>query len=332
MEFGIFAPTFAGGDADVRILNRPFYKAIDWPSERNAILEAERLGFDSYWVCDHLSVGEGGSIFENWTTVTSYLNITRRIRVGPMMLCNSFRYPSIVARMAATLDIISGGRLELGIGAGWFRLECEEYGITFPDAKTRVEALREGITIIRKLWQEKRVTFEGKYYRVKDATCYPRPIQEPYPPIVIGGGTKPMIRLAAELGDAYNWFFSPQDFREKLRILEQFCSEAGRNYKEIKKYWLGHVLIFKDGKRVENMFKSWYEMVKSAKTRYDPWVRDSSYEDFKKNVIVGTPEDCIERVRQYQDIGVDCVICNFVDHPSLEGLRLFANEVMPHFK
>ena len=332
MEFGIFAPPFAGGDYDVRILNRPFYKEVDWNAEKNAVLEAEKAGFRSYWVCDHLSVGDGGSVLENWSTVTTYLNITRNLRVGPLALCNSYRYPSIVAKMAATLDVISGGRLNLAMGAGWLVSEYDQYGVPFPSGKVRVDQLRESIMLIKKLWREQKVTFEGKYYHVKDAVCAPKPIQKPHPPIFIGGGTDSLIRLAAEMADGYNWFFSPENYREKLRKLEKVCSKIGRDHREIKKSWLGHICISKDRDQAEETYNRWFGTIKSAKTRLDPWTRDSTNEQFRANVVVGTPTDCIEKLKRYRDIGVDLVMCTFIDHPSTEGLRLFGSDVIPYFK
>jgi len=331
LEFGFMGHPFAGSRADVRILNCPFYERIDWNTERNAILEAEKLGFGSVWLPDHLSMGEGGTTLENWTTITTFLNLTEKIRAGPLCLSNCFRQPSLVAKMAATLDIVSHGRVNVGFGAGWMPLEHEEYGIPFPNAKTRVEMLREALVVVKSLWEQDKVTFDGKYYKLKDAICSPKPIQKPHPPIWLGGGGKKIMQIAAELCDGYNWFFSPKEYGKKLEMLERLCSDLGRDYRQIRKSWLGHVLISEDRKWIEDTCEKWLRMVKSG-PRVDPWVRDVTMEQFRENVIMGTPEECVEKVEEFKKVGVDILITWFTDYPSMQGARLFAKEVIPEFK
>jgi alkanesulfonate monooxygenase SsuD/methylene tetrahydromethanopterin reductase-like flavin-dependent oxidoreductase (luciferase family) len=331
LEFGFMGHPFAGGHTDVRVLNCPFYEHMDWNTEKSAILEAEKLGFSSIWLPDHLSVGEGGATLENWTTITTYLNLTSKVRAGPLCVSNAFRQPSLVAKIAATLDIISDGRLNVGFGAGWMSSEHSEYGIPFPDSRTRIEMLREALVIVKDLWEKDSVTFDGKYYHLKNAICNPKPVQKPHPPIWIGGGGKKMMKIAAELADGYNWFFSPEAYAEKLGILEKLCSDSGRDFEQIRKSWLGHVLISEDRRWIDDTYEHWFRRVKSE-SRIDPWVRDVSFEEFKNNVIIGTPDECIEKVKHYRDVGVDVLISWFVDYPSMEGARLFSSKVIPKFK
>jgi alkanesulfonate monooxygenase SsuD/methylene tetrahydromethanopterin reductase-like flavin-dependent oxidoreductase (luciferase family) len=325
------AHPFAGGQADVRVLNCPFYERVDWNTEKSAVLEAEKLGFNSVWLPDHLSVGVGGSTLENWTTITTYLNLTKKMRAGPLCISNAFRQPSLLAKMIATLDIISGGRLDVGMGAGWMPLEHEEYGLPFLTARNRVEMLRETILVMFNLWENQRATFQGKYFRLKDATCDPKPVQKPHPPLWIGAGGRRMMKLTAEIADGYNWFFSPKVYEENLRTLQELCSEIGRDYRGIHKSWLGHVLISEDPKWIEDIYARWFKMVKSE-PRIDPWVRDVSFEQFRENVIIGTPQECASRVEEYKKIGVELLVTWFIDYPSMNGARLFARKVIPKFK
>ena len=172
----------------------PMYKKLDYKSLVDYAIESELLGYDSIWVNDHLIFGSG--ILECWTTLSSLVPITERVRLGTLVLCNNFRFPSVVAKMAATLDYISNGRLEFGIGAGWNEEEHRAYGIPFPNPAERVERLREAIEIIKRMWTEKAPYYNGRYYRMEGAVCEPKPLQNPHPSITIGGaGEKLMMKL-----------------------------------------------------------------------------------------------------------------------------------------
>ena len=152
--------------------------------------ECERLGYDSLWVMDHLLWGDlnEGSVFEAWTLLTGLAMETETIKLGPLVACNSFRNPTLTAKVASTFDVISKGRLIFGYGAGWKVEEYNAYGFPFRDGITRGKQLREGITLIKKFWTEEKTTFKGEYYEAKDAICKPKPVQKPHPPIMIGGG------------------------------------------------------------------------------------------------------------------------------------------------
>lgn len=223
-------------------------EALDYLNIKKIALECEELGFDSIWVYDHfypLSTPFDQPVFESWTTLTALALETKVIRLGTLMTCYLFRYPSVLAKMSATLDIISGGRLEFGIGAGWFEEECLAYGILFPNSATRIKQLKESIQIIKKMWTEKKTDFRGRYYRIKDAICEPKPLQQPFPPIWIGGkGEKLLLKVVAELADYCNFSFcTPEEFKRKINILDKYCVLNRRNKDEIKKSLYCNVLI-----------------------------------------------------------------------------------------
>lgn len=192
--------------------------------------ECERLGYDSVWISDHLVFDlakYGGSdellgSLEPLTTLSVLASETERVRLGTMVLCNEFRPPALVAKMAATIDLASGGRLELGLGAGWYEREFRLFGLDFPPAGTRIARLRESVEIIKRLFAGEPVSYAGRHYEVRDALCRPRPAQDPRPTVWVGGKGDTTIRVAAEVGDGWNaaWFNDPEAYRERAERLE----------------------------------------------------------------------------------------------------------------
>jgi F420-dependent oxidoreductase-like protein len=286
---------------------------------QDAVLECERLGYYSVWLDDHLMLRKM-PIFECWTTLSALSSVSKRIRLGTMVTCNSFRNPSLLAKMSATLDNISNGRLELGIGAGVQKNEHTAYGFPFPSAKTRIERLNEAVEIIKKMWTEEKTSYKGKHYTIQNAICEPKPLQKPHPQITIGGGGEKLtMRVTAQHADRYDWGYlhSLELYKRKLKLLEKHCKAVGRNFQEIEKScWLaGQIFVNENRKELEEMVVH----------RVPEGV---SLEDFVQTSLVGTSEDCLRRVRQYANLGVTHFMLFFGDLPELGGLRLFAEEVV----
>ena len=289
----------------------------------DVVLECERLGYYSVWLDDHLMLGKM-PILECWTTLSALFSVTERIRLGTMVTCNSFRNPSLLAKMAATIDNISNGRLELGIGAGAQKKEHLAYGYQFPSSKTRIEQLAEAVEIVRKMWIEEKASYEGKNYTIRDAVCEPKPLQKPHPPITIGGGGEKLtMRVAAQYADRYDWGYLPslEMYKRKLKLLEEHCQVVGRSFQEIEKscWFAGHLFVGENRKKAEE----------KVVQRVPEGV---SLEDFVKTSLVGTPQDCLKQVRQYANLGVTHFMLFFGDLPDLKGLRLFAEEVVKKTK
>ena len=226
--------------------------------------------------------------------------------------------------MAATFDVISKGRLELGIGAGVSETEHLAYGIPFPNSSVRIERLRETIEIMKKLWTQEKADYNGKHYMLREAICEPKPFQKPYPPITIGGsGEKLTLRVTAEHADRYDWGFLPsiEQYRHKLKVLETHCSAVGRGFQEIEKScWIGgQILIAPDRKELDEKIARWKP-------------KGASLEDFKARNFVGTPDECIDKIQTYLELGVTCFMLMFGDIPSDEGITLFAKEVADKIK
>jgi F420-dependent oxidoreductase-like protein len=310
ISFGVFLPFYAFQN---RTVSQLLFTRI-----RDVVLECERLGYHSVWLDDHLMYGNK-PILGCWSTLAALSTVTTRIRLGTMVTCNSFRNPALLAKIAATVDVISGGRLEFGIGAGVQETEHRAYGFPFPVASARIERLREAVEIIKKLWTEEKASYEGKHYSVKEAVCEPKPLQKPHPPITIGGGGEKLtLKVTAQHADRYDWGYVPslKLYRHKLKVLESHCNAVGRDFQEIEKScWPGgQVVIAQNRKELSE---------KTAREK----PKNVSLKDFEKTSLIGTPDECISKLRQYVDLGVTHFMLFFGDLPRLDGLRLFAETV-----
>ena len=285
---------------------------------RDTVLECEKLGYNSIWLDDHLMYNDW-PILECWATLCALAPLTSKIRLGTMVSCISHRNPALLAKMSATLDVISGGRLELGIGAGIQEKEHLAYGFRFPKLNVRIEQLAEALQVIRLLWTEDKATFHGKYYSLKDAVCEPKPIQKPYPPITVGGSSQTLMHKVTVLyANRYDWGFLPSSnaYTQKLEALEKQCKASRRNFLEIEKScWpSGQVLIAKSQKELKEKTNK----LKPAKV---------SLAEFRKTTLAGTPDQCIEQLDVYSNMGVTNFMLYFADFPEMASLRLFAETV-----
>jgi len=286
--------------------------------------EAERLGYDTVWLDDHFHgvvTPPGADQLEAWVTMAALARETSTIRFGTLVFCNSYRHPSLTAKMAASLDAISNGRLEMGLGAGWFESEYTAYGYDFPPMRTRLEQLSEALEICRRMWTEDRPSFEGRHYRIDRPYVRPAPVQRPHPPIVIGGGgEKVLLRLVARHAQVWNMGGSPAEFARKIAVLDGHCAEVGRDPAEIERSWFGPVLIDEDGDRLEARLRRRAERAGGIGAAMD------------EKMIAGTPERVIERIREYVALGVTHFIAMFGRVDDLRATRLFAERVIPAFR
>jgi len=295
---------------------------------RRIWVEADALGFHSGWLFDHLFelplFGPSHEpCLEAWTLLSALSKETNRLRLGVTCLCVTYRNPAMLAKMSSTLDVISGGRFELGIGAGWAKTEHESYGIPFEKPRKRVEKLEEAIVIVKKMWTEENPSFQGKHYSINGAVCEPRPIQKPRPPIWIGGGGERFtLRAVAKLADGCNFIaLSLDEYRHKLDVLAKHCDLVGRKAGDVRKSWQGSVIVGRDNAEVKDQVQ--HATQGSAVTK----------EEFESHAIVGTPEQCTQRIGEYLDIGVDRFMLSFPEAATdLTGVRLFGEEVLPGFK
>jgi len=230
--------------------------------------------------------------------------------------------------MSATIDVISNGRFELGLGAGWNKQEYQAYGFPFPNPNKRIFQMKEGIEIIKQLWTKKTASYQGAFFSINQATCEPKPLQKPHPPITIGGsGEKLLLKVVALLGDRSNFFGSITEFASKLKVLKNHCLKVGRNYDEIEKSWSGRVMISEDPLKLINTAKKLHHSGKtittfSGKESFEKWFKRT-----KNEGIIGTPSECISKIKKYADLGVTYFMLSFLDSPSTNNLKLFAKEI-----
>ncbi len=200
---------------------------------------AEECGYESVWLVDHFHTVPQPSqevTFECWTSTAALARDTKRVRIGQMVTCNGYRHPALLAKMASTLDVLSHGRLDFGIGAGWYEHEYRAYGYDYPDAPERLRYLREAVQVIRAMWTQEEAVFEGKYYQVRGALNQPKGVQQPHIPLLIGGsGEKVTLKLVAQYADACNVAGDPATVAHKFALLKEHCETVGRDYERIRR-------------------------------------------------------------------------------------------------
>ena len=330
IKFGFEVPTVAGGGGIHR--DTPLYEKIDWRMTKELVLNAEAFGYDNIWMPDHLQLGREGEIFEIWTLLGAFVTLTDRIGLGTLCMANTFRYPSILAKMAATLDCISGGRMLLGIGTGWNPVEHSGYGIPLPRPGERIDRLREAIILMKRMWSNDGLgaTFDGKYYTIENAICKPSPVQPGGPPVIVGAVQPRALRLAAKLGDGWNIGDDPTPdfYNMKLNEVHSYCDRSGRNRESLAKTIDMHVIIGKN----EKDHKEKVSLLRKQAVSDEIGSLQLIPGDILENCISGTPERCIAKIKQFTSLGVTQFMLWFLDVPSSDSLELFAREVMPAFR
>ncbi len=294
-----------------------------WSSIAESARICDDLGFHSIHFIDHLLAipDPAGDILESWTTMTACAALTRRVRVSANVLCNSFRSPALLAKMAATLDVISGGRVELAMGAGWHEAEFRAYGFDFPRPGVRIEQLGEAVRLIKRLWTGEPVDFAGRYYRIEGGRCRPRPLQSPRPPIVIGGaGETKMLRLVAEEADVWNCSagnYARLD--QKIAALRRHSDAVGRDFETLELSLQDLVVIAPTDALLQAPLQ-------------DARRRLSFFGDVDAIATIGTPDRCIDTIRRKVAQGITYFVCLFTDGGQPETVRLFGERVLPAFR
>ena len=270
--------------------------------------------FDSVWVDDHVLPGSAWlsndtPYLECLTTIPYLAALHPVLTFGTSVVCQSYRNPALLAKMAANLQLLTGGRFLFGIGAGWMEEEYRAYNFAFPTAAARIDQMEETIQIVKRMWTEAPASFAGTYYRIENAYCAPRP--DPMPPIMIGGGgERKTLRVVAQYADWWNFpGGSVENYARKLDVLRQHCQAVGRDYGDIVKTWSP-------------------EAIAIAKTEAEArQIAETSL--FKKDVIIGTPAQVAEQIQPFVDLGVERLIVRVIDFPDTAGVELFAQEVIP---
>ncbi len=311
-------------------LARPFRFGVQmrpqrttWERYRAAFLAVEQLGFDTIWSSDHLLPASGpddGPRFETLTTLGAMAALTTRVRLGALVFGALYRDPATLAKSAAMIDHISGGRLEFALGAAWSENEFKAYGLPYPSLPERYARLDESLQIVKALWAQTRTTFAGRYYRVESAPCEPKPLQRPHPPIMVGGVGRGALRIAAKYADGSNLFGSPERVKERVALLRTFCDDAGRDFGDIELSLHSDLAIAPTRSDVEDLVSRLVaEGGLDLEKQRDLWV-------------IGTPGQVIDQLRPYADIGISHWIVHVDDPYEIGPLRLLRDEVVPAFR
>lgn len=297
-----------------------------WDSVRTLWRHAETTGWDAACVTDHFmpnTPDRRGDVLECWSTLSALAVLVPRLRVGTIVVGNTYRHPAIVAKMAATVDIVSEGRLLFGIGAGWQQNEHEAYGIPFPPVAERLARLDEACQVIKLLWTQDRATFEGRYYRLADAPLMPKPVQRPHPELMIGGGgEKITLGIVARHADHWNTWGGPQTLAGKGKILDEHCAAVRRDAKSIRRSANMPVLITDDRAEIDQLAGT-----VMRRMGYDePFVRDQLLAG-----PVGAVRDKLARLRE---AGVEMLFVPtfFLPKDPRPQLDRFMSEVAPAFR
>jgi len=304
----------------------------DYENTLDIALVAEKLGYESFWCSDHLFLNEKSenqNCMDAWTLLAALAADTTTIRLGTMVTCNSYRHPSLMAKIASTVDLISKGRLWFGYGAGWKKDEYEAYGYPFPKIQDRMDMMEEALQIIKLLWTEPHPSFNGKHYTIRNAFSAPKPIQKPHPPILIGGdGEKRTLRMVAEYADYCNLFLR-ENLEHKLDVLKEHCKTVGRDYDDVGKSlfaqgWPG--IFVTDNEEELETHLTWRAANLEAS-------REDVLENARSNAPgswVGYPEEVIERYEHFIGLGFDFFQVMFpgVGEDYIEASKNFARLVM----
>jgi F420-dependent oxidoreductase-like protein len=294
---------------------------VSWPELVDIWQVADGLKFDTAWTFDHffpIMSDPKGSQLEGWVTLTALATLTRHVRVGTLVTGITYREPSVLAKMGATLDVISGGRLEMGLGAAWFQQEHEALGIPFPPVAERIKRLGEACEVITRMWTEDAATWKGQYYEIKEAYCNPKPVQKPRPPILIGGGGEQLtLKMVARYADTWNSFGTEEVFRHKLSVLDEHCRAVGRDPQTIEKSVSLPPVLSKDRSKLDAMLADMAGR------------RAMSIEDARAGMLWGSPDDAIKKLEAFRALGVTHIILSLRPPYDASQLEMFTREVIP---
>jgi F420-dependent oxidoreductase-like protein len=299
-------------------------QGVEWSQMLDLWRKADAWGYDSLWNFDHfyaIFMPPESPCLEGWTTLAALAQATSRARVGTLVSGNTYRHPCVTAKMAATLDHVSSGRFNLGIGAGWFELEHRAFGIDFKTVGARLAALDEACRIIKSMLTEERTTFHGVHYTVTDALGFPKPVQRPRPPIMIGGrGERVLLRIVAEHADMWNSYGHAEQMRQLIDVIRRHGDAVGRDPDQIEKT-IVMPLCYRASKERE-------QFVCAVAAAMD----QSSPEEVRGRIMIGDTQECLDTIERYSRVGVThFLFMTFAPYVE-EEMQRFAEEIIPQVR
>jgi alkanesulfonate monooxygenase SsuD/methylene tetrahydromethanopterin reductase-like flavin-dependent oxidoreductase (luciferase family) len=343
MQLGFAVPIFANpGVPDFRT---PSFEQLEWGAVSDAVQEAEQLGYHSLWVADHMFLGRDGAIYEGWTTLAVLAGMTSRIRLGSIHLGNEFRHAPLMAKMVATLDLLSGGRVDLFIDPAWREREHVAYGFGWePDRAVRAARLDEALQLAKLMWSGEAVDFTGDHYTLDRAICAPPPEQRPHPPIWIGEAfDEATLDLVVRHAEVWNSMPAGLEvLREKIARVDAACEERGRDPRTLAKTLETQILIYDDEGELEQLLRRFTELrgrfpAGEATRDIDEFVAqtnphlgaETTIASLREEFVIGTADEVGEQLAAFAELGVSETICWFMDFPDPTSMRRLATEVAP---
>jgi alkanesulfonate monooxygenase SsuD/methylene tetrahydromethanopterin reductase-like flavin-dependent oxidoreductase (luciferase family) len=291
-----------------------------WADYAAGLQAVEDMGFESVWTFDHLLPFVGADdrpCFETLTTLAAMAVLTSRARIGVLVNGVLYRSPAVLAKAAAQVDEMSGGRLDFSLGAAWAEREFKAYGLDFPPLAERYARLDEALQLVKLLWSQHRTTYRGRFYQVEEAPCDPKPVQSPHPPITIGGSGLGSLRIAAAHADRLNLIGPVTKCEERITKLEQLCADAGRGFDDIELSLHPNIAVAATADQAEALAQSVVA------------VNSQDLDSQRGNWLIGTPADVTEGLRGYMAVGINHFVIA-AGHPfDLGPLRLLQQEVFP---
>ena len=304
---------------------------LTWDRWHRLAERTEALGFESLWRSDHftpLVSDDTAEVLEAWISFATLADRTSKLRFGPMVTPITFRHPAVLAKMAASIDQLSNGRLELGLGAGWHDGEHKAFGLPYPNMAERFERLEESLQLTIATWTQDNVTFEGKHYRLENITSYPKPVQRPHPPLIIGGnGKRRTLPLAAKYGNEWNGGSqSPEEYKERRELLRGMCEGFGRDPDTVRCSLMLTLLIGRDDAQLKSRIEKHAEIMSK-----NPQMADATPESLAETGwAIGTPSQIVEKLQQFEEAGAERFMLQIYDYDDMDQLETLAADVMPH--
>jgi len=310
----------------------PMLERLDRETVLSGVDAVVDAGFGGLWAPDHFMLGPHHEEYEVWTLLSALAERTDDVDLGSLVSSITYRNPALLAKMATTVDHLSGGRVRLGLGCGWHREEHDRYGYDFPDIDTRIDMLDEGLEVLHRMFTDEEPSFSGEHYTIEGAYNEPKPLQESGPPIVVGGAGPRMLRVTARHADEWNVEISgrnrgpPVEF--KAEKLDEYLREEGRDPDDVERSWLAHVLVRESDEKLAAACEDIFPLHWGEEEDIDEQLTaENAWENGQ--MLVGTPAEVAERIEHIRGLGFEKLQLMFLDYPDTTGIELFGDEVMP---
>ena len=309
----------------------PLLEELDRETTMAGVDAVEAAGLEGLWAPDHFMLGPKHQEYEVWTLLSALAERTDDMELGPLVGSITYRNPALLAKMATTVDILSEGNLRVGLGAGWHDEEHRAYDFDYPDIETRIEMLDESLHVLKSMFTEAEPSYHGDHFQIEDAYNEPKPVQNPYPSIVIGGAGPKLLRVAARHADEWNVEISgrargpPVEF--KIEKFDEYLEEAGRDPDDVERSWLAHILVREDEAELQRLCDEIFPLPWGEEDDIDEQLSNAQEAREKGDFLIGTPAEIVEQIESIRELGFEKLQLMFLDFPDTRGMELFGDEV-----